>query len=143
MKKKNIVAILAILIAVLIPITVSAAGTFYCSSSVTTGGTGTLTDPWACSDDTQLASVINDQICDIYSGGDLYQIFPGSYRLHVVTWYAVDDCRVTATYDYAGYPPSTGVDLPTPYIVGAAALVGAGLIAAGYFIIRRRRLVEV
>jgi hypothetical protein len=143
MKKIHLLAILAILIALLVPVTVAAAGTFYCSTSVTTGGTGTLTDPWACSDATQLDSVINDQVCDIYNGGDLYQIFPGSYRLHVVTWYAIDDCRVTATYDYAGYPPSTGPDLPTPYLVGAAAVVGAGLIAAGFIIIRRRRLAEV
>jgi hypothetical protein len=142
MKKLRILTILAILIAVLIPVAVSAAGTFYCSSSVTSGGTGTLADPWACSDATQLDSVINDQICDVYSGGDLYQIFPSSYRYHVVTWYSVDDCRVTATYDYAGYPPSTGVDVPTPYIVGAIALVGMGLVAAGFIIIRRRKLVE-
>ena len=143
MKKLRLLAILAILIAVMIPVAVSAAGTFYCSSSVITGGTGTLTDPWACSDATQLDSVISDQICDVYSGGDLYQIFPSSYRYHVVTWYSTTDCRVTATYDYAGYPPSTGPDVPTPYIVGAVALVGAGLVAAGFIIIRRRKLAEI
>ena len=143
MKKLRLVAILAILIAVMIPVAVSAAGTFYCSTSVATGGTGTLIDPWACSDATQLDSVISDQICDVYTGGDLYQVFPSSYRYHVVTWYSVDDCRVTATYDYAGYPPSTGPDVPTPYIVGAVALVGVGLVAAGYVIIRRRKFAEV
>ena len=142
MKKLRVVAILVILIAILIPGAVYAAGTFYCSTSVTTGGTGTLTDPWACSDDAQLDTVINDQVCDIYNGGDLYQIFPGSYRYHVVTWYGIGDCRVTATYDYAGYPPSTGVDLATPYVVGAVALVGAGLVAAG-IVIRRRKLTAV
>jgi len=31
------------------------------------------------------------------------------------------------------------VDLPTPYIVGAVALVGAGLVAAGV-VIRRKRV---
>jgi hypothetical protein len=143
MKKLRLVAILAILIAVMIPLAVSAAGTFYCSTTVASGGTGILTDPWACSDGTQLDSVIDDQICDIYSGGDLYQIFPSSYRYHVVTWYSLDDCRVTATYDYAGYPPSTGPDVPTLYIIGAVALAGTGLLAAGYIIIRRRKLVEV
>ncbi|MCJ7718101.1 MAG: hypothetical protein MUO54_16490 [Anaerolineales bacterium] len=142
MKKMRILAILAVLIAVLIPGLVSAAGTFYCSTSVTTGGTGSLDDPWACSDDTQLDTVINDQICDIYAGGDLYQIFPDSYRYHVVTWYSVDDCRVTATYDYAGGPPYTGVDVPTPYIVGAVALAGAGLLAAG-IMIRRKKVTAV
>lgn len=143
MKNFRIIAILAILVAVLIPAAVSAAGTFYCSSTVTTGGTGTLVDPWACSDATQLDSVINDQICAIYSGGDLYQIFPSSYRYHVVTWYSTTDCRVTATYDYAGYPPSTGPDLPAPYLVGIVALAGAGLVAAGYVIIRRRNQAQI
>ena len=143
MKKLRLIVILAILIAVMIPAAASAAGTFYCSSSVTTGGTGTLEDPWACSDAPQLDSVINDQICAVYNGGDLYQIFPSSYRYHVVSWYSLDDCRVTATYDYAGYPPSTGPDVPTPYLVGAVALFGAGLVAAGFIIIRRRKLAEV
>jgi len=143
MKKLRLLAILAILIAVLIPVAVSAAGTFYCSTSVTIGGTGTLADPWACSDATQLDSVIDDQICAVYSGGDLYQIFPSSYRYHVVTYYSATDCRVTSTYDYVGYPPSTGPDVPTPYIVGAVALVGAGLVAAGFIIIRRRKLADI
>jgi hypothetical protein len=138
MKKFRILAIFAILVAVIIPTAVSAAGTFYCSSTVTAGGTGTLSDPWACSDATQLDSVINDQVCDIYSGGDLYQLFPNSYRYHVVTYYSVTDCRVTATYDYAGYPPYTGVNIATPYIVGIVALAGAGLVAAGFFIRRKR-----
>ncbi len=138
MKKLRLIAILAIMAALLIPGAVNAAGTFYCSTSVTTGGTGTLTDPWACSDDTQLQSVIDDQICAIYSGGDLYQLFPASYRYHVVTFYSADDCRVTATYDYAGYPPSTGVGIGTPYVVGGIALLGAGLVAAGLLLRRKR-----
>jgi hypothetical protein len=142
MKKIRLIAVLAIMAALLIPGAVNAAGTFYCSTSVTTGGTGTLADPWACSDDTQLQSVIDDQICAVYSGGDLYQLFPASYRYHVVTYYSLDDCRVTATYDYAGYPPSTGVEVATPYIVGGVALLGAGLVAAGLLIRRKRTTVE-
>jgi hypothetical protein len=138
MKKFRLIAVLAIMAALVIPGAVNAAGTFYCSSSVTTGGTGTLTDPWACSDNTQLQSVIDDQICAVYNGGDLYQLFPASYRYHVVTYYSADDCRVTATYDYAGYPPSTGVEIATPYIVGGVALLGAGLVAAGLFIRRKK-----
>lgn len=146
MKKfRNIllIAVFAVMVVGMVPSAVNAAGTFYCSTSVTTGGTGTLSDPWACSDATQLDTVINDQICDLYSGGDLYQLFPDSYRYHVVSWYSTTDCRVTATYDYAGYPPSTGVDLATPYVIGIVALVGVGLVAAGYFILRRRNQVAV
>lgn len=138
MKKYRIIAVLAIMIALLIPGAVNAAGTFYCSTSVAVGGSGTLIDPWACSDATQLQSVVDDQICAIYSGGDLYQIFPASYRYHVVTWYSVDDCRITASYDYAGYPPSTGLEIGTPFIVGGVALLGAGLVTAGLLIRRRR-----
>jgi len=96
MKKIRILAIFAVLVAILIPLTVSAAGVFYCSTSVTTGGTGSISDPWACSTAAQLDTVINDNICDIYSGGYLYQVYPDSYRYHVVTWYSVDDCRVTS-----------------------------------------------
>ena len=146
MKKfRNIllIAVFAVMIVGMVPSSVDAAGTFYCSTSVLTGGTGTLSDPWACSDATQLDTVINDQICDLYSGGDLYQLFPDSYRYHVVSWYSATDCRVTATYDYAGYPPSTGVDLATPYVIGIVAFVGVGLVAAGYFILRRRNQVVV
>ena len=143
MKKFRLIAILAIMIALLIPGAVNAAGTFYCSASVVAGGTGTLADPWACSDAIQLQTVIDDEICDVYSGGDLYQIFPASYRYHVVTWYSVDDCRVTASYDYAGYPPSTGVEIGAPYIVGGVALLGAGLVAAGLLIRRKRATAAV
>jgi hypothetical protein len=143
MKKIRLIAILAIMISLLIPGAVNAAGTFYCSTSVVAGGTGTLADPWACSDATQLQSVIDDEICDVYSGGDLYQIFPASYRYHVITWYSVDDCRVTASYDYAGYPPSTGVEIGTPYIVGGVALLGAGLVATGLLIRRKRATAAV
>jgi hypothetical protein len=141
MKKIRLIAILAVLIAVIIPVAVFAGGTFYCSTSVTAGGSGTLADPWACSDATQLDSVVNDQICDVYNGGYLYQIFPSSYRYHVVSYYSSVDCRITASYDYAGYPPSTGAEVPTPLIVGGIALLGAGLVAAGYFIVRRRNQV--
>ena len=139
MKKLRILAIFAILIAVMIPVAVSAAGVFYCSTSVAVGGTGSQGDPWACSDDTQLNSVIDDQICDIYNGGYLYQIFPSSYSYHEITWYSASDCRITSTANYAGYPPGTGVDLPAPYIIGAVAVVGAGLLAVG-LVIRRKRI---
>ena len=141
MKKLRIIAILAILIAILIPVTVSAAGVFYCSTSITVGGTGSYTDPWACSDDAQLDTVINDYICDTHGGGYLYQIFPDSYRYHVITWYSDVDCRVTATTDYAGYPPSTGVDLPIPLVVGGIAVLGAGLGTAGILLRRKKAAV--
>jgi len=38
-----------------------------------------------------------------------------------------------------GLPPGTGIDLPTPFIVGGLALLGVGLLAAG-LVVRRRSL---
>lgn len=138
MKKFRILTLMAVLVALLIPATVSAAGVFYCSTSVLSGGDGSLGDPWVCSDAAELDVVINDQICDIYNGGYLYQIFPSSYRYHVVTWYSASDCRVTSTVDYAGTPPYTGVEFPTPYLVGGAVVLGAGLLAVGMYLRRKK-----
>jgi len=104
-------------------------------------GPAAMLPSWTASSTTRFATFT--AICDIYSGGDLYQLFPSSYRYHVITWYSATDCRVTATYDYAGYPPYTGVNVATPYVIGAVALVGVGLIAAGYVILRRRKQVAV
>lgn len=140
MKKLQIILVITIVAAmlvVLVPGEVDAAGVFYCSTSVTTGGDGSYDNPWACSTEDQLQSVIDDSICDIYFGGSLYQVFPSSYTYKVVTWYSSDDCRVTSSTDYAGAPPYTGVDVPTPYIVGAVALAGAGMLAAGIYLRRK------
>ena len=143
MKKFRMIIIFSVLVALLIPGTVSAAGVFYCSTTDATGGDGSYDDPWACTDAAELDIVINDQICDIYTGGYLYQVFPDSYRYHVVTWYSVDDCRVTSTVDYAGIPPYTGVEVPTPYIVAGAVVLGAGLLVAGIFLRRKKALVAI
>lgn len=141
MKKFRIFAIVAVLIAVLIPVAVSAGGVFYCSTSVTSGGNGSYYNPWACSTDAQLDTVINDRICDTYYGGYLYQIFPGSYRYRVITWYSAADCRVTYTADYTGYPPYTGVEVPVPIIIGVVALVGTGMLVAGVVLRRKKNAV--
>lgn len=141
MKKFRILAILAVLIAVLIPVAVSAGGVFYCSTSVTSGGDGSYYNPWACSTEGQLDYVINDMICDTYYGGYLYQTFTDSYRYNVITWYSADDCRVTYSADYAGYPPYTGVEVPVPIIIGAVALVGTGMLVAGIALRRKKNAV--
>jgi hypothetical protein len=41
---------------------------------------------------------------------------------------------------YPGLPPGTGVDLPTPVIVGGLAAIGLGLVAVGVGV--RRRVVN-
>ncbi len=138
MKKLHYFLLLAILMALLIPASVSAAGTFYCSTSLTVDGDGSYANPWACPDATELDKVVNDYICDTYFGGYLYEIYPDSYRYHVVTYYSTDDCRVTSTLDYAGLPPSTGVNVPSPYIIGSITLLGLGLIGGGIYLRRKR-----
>jgi len=70
MKKFRMIAIFAILVAVLIPATVSAAGVFYCSTTDATGGDGSYDDPWACTDAAELDIVINDQQIKNYNDGD-------------------------------------------------------------------------
>ncbi len=40
---------------------------------------------------------------------------------------------------YEGLPPGTGIDLPTPIIIGGLFLIGAALLAAG-LVVRRRSL---
>lgn len=141
MKKIRIIVIVAVLIAVLIPIAVNAGGLFYCSNSITSGGSGSYNNPWACSTADQLDYVINDRICDTYHGGYLYQIFTNSYRYNVITWYSASDCRVTYSADYSGYPPYTGVEVPVPIIIGVVALVGTGMLVAGLALRRKKNAV--
>jgi hypothetical protein len=141
MKKFRILAIVAVLIAVLIPVAVNAGGVFYCSTNITSGGSGSYYNPWACSTAAQLDYVIDDRICDIYHGGYLYQIFTNSYRYNIITWYSADNCRVTYSADYTGYPPYTGVEVPVPIIIGVVALVGTGMLVAGLALRRKKNAV--
>jgi hypothetical protein len=143
MKKIRILAIAALVAAVLIPAAVLAGGTFYCSTTAATDGDGTLNNPWMCTTEEELNTVIDDRICATYLGGNLYEIFPDSYTLHVITYYSASDCRVTSSTDFAGFPPDTGVNIPTPVIVAGAALAGAGLVAAGIFLKNKQEEVTV
>ena len=86
MKKLRYVLIVAILLAVLIPFTVQAAGTFYCSASYSGDGSGTFANPWGCSTQQELDYVINTLICGRYGGGVLYRLFPTSYVFYDIVW---------------------------------------------------------
>jgi hypothetical protein len=138
MKKIRILMIVAVFIALLIPVAVSAAGVFYCSASISSGGDGSYAYPWACSTDAQVNSIINDVICRQYNGGHLYRIFANSYVYYRITPVAatVPQCTVTQT-EYPGYPPNTGPDLPLPLILGTAAVIGVVLVGAGLTLRRR------
>ncbi len=140
MKKIRILMIVAVLIAVLIPVAVSAAGVFYCSALISSGGNGSYSFPWACSTEAQLNDIIMNVICFQYDGGHLYRIFSNSYVYYRITPAAATtrQCTVTST-EYPGYPPNTGPDLPLPLILGAAAVLGIVLVGAG-LTLRRKAL---
>jgi hypothetical protein len=137
MKKMRILLIAAVLIALLIPTTVLAAGTFYCSALISSGGSGTYANPWACSSDAQLNTIIYDYICNRYNGGYLYRIFSGSYVLYRIDYAASAQCTVTGT-EYPGYPPDTGPELPISLVLASAGAVGAILLVAGLTLRRKQ-----
>jgi len=142
MKKMRIIMVAAVLMMLLIPTAVSAAGTFYCSALKSSGGVGTYANPWACSTDAQLNTVIYVYVCYQYGGGHLYQVYENSYiyyrieRVPVVT--GQYECRITFRGEYPGFPPDTGPDIPLPLILGAAAVAGGLLLVAGITLRRRR-----
>lgn len=135
MKKIHIILITALLIAVLIPVAVSAAGVFYCSANKSTGGAGTWANPWACSTNAQVDNLINI-ICYDYYGGHLYRIFDSYYVYYRIEWGGVQTrCTVTSA-EYPGYPPNTGVELPMPLMLAGGAALGLLLVGAGVFLRR-------
>jgi hypothetical protein len=135
----RIVVLLAVLFGLLIPVGVSAAGTFYCSTLISSGGYGSFNDPWACSNQTQLDHVIQDVICEQYGGGHLYRIFSGYYVYYRIEWYGQNECVIAYQTRYPGYPPDTGVDLPMPLVISAAAAAGALLLVVGLALRKKNR----
>lgn len=134
MKKTRILIVAAVLLALLIPAAVQAAGTFYCSTLIASGGEGSFADPWACGTDAQFNDVI-DTICTTHGGGVLFRIFDGSYvfyRFEIVNGV----CTTTDTAEYAGSPPNTG--FPLPLILAIAAGTGVLLLGAG-LVLRQKR----
>jgi hypothetical protein len=140
MSKLRIALVAALLVALLSPFAVLAAGTFYCNTGITSGGNGTYASPWACNTPDQLHYVIYDLVCARYGGGVLYAIRPGGYTYYNIAYTSQNGqwvCNITYQADYPGYPPNTGVDLPAPLIAalaGAAALV---LVVAGLLLRRK------
>jgi len=144
MKKIRIALIAAILVALLIPMAVSAAGVFYCSEAKSSGGNGTYNNPWACRTQAQLDNIIYDRICAVYNGGHLYQIRLGGYTYYRIEWVysgSQRTCTITYRANYSGYPPNTGVDLPAPFIISSAVGVGILLLVAGLALRRRKSAV--
>jgi hypothetical protein len=137
MKKLRYVLIVLILLAVLIPFTVQAAGTFYCSSSLSGGGSGTYGNPWGCSTQQELDYVINTLICGQYGGGVLYRLFPTSYVYYDIVYTVGAACSIRFQAEYPGRPPRTGVNLPAP-LVASLAVAGALVIGGVGLVLRRK-----
>ncbi len=137
MKKLRFVLIIAVLLALLIPFTVQAAGTFYCDASFPNGGSGTFNNPWGCSTQQQLDYVINTLICGRYGGGVLYRLFPNSYVFYDIVMNANQVCTIRFQAEYPGFPPDTGVNLPAPLIASLA--VAGALVIGGVGLVLRRK----
>ena len=139
MKRRSIVLLATVLLALAIPLTVYAAGYYYCTTLPTAGGgNGTYAYPWACSTNEQLNHIIYDLICS-YGGGVLYQIHADSYVYYQIAWVGNNVCQITFQARYPGYPPRTGVEFPMPLIVGVAVGMAILLVVVG-LLLRRRSL---
>lgn len=136
MNKMRLALIVALLMALMIPMTVQAAGVFYCSTLRASGGTGTYADPWACGTQAQIDTVVYSYICNA-GGGWLYQIYANEYVYYRIEWVG-KQCQITWQQRYPGYPPNTGVDIPMPLLVGGALTLGAVMVVGGVALRRRK-----
>jgi len=137
MKKLRVVLVVAVLLALLIPVTVMAAGTFYCDASSSVNGNGAFANPFGCSTQQELDYVINTLICNQYGGGVLYRLFPTSYVYYDIVYTVGAACSIRFTAEYPGRPPRTGVNLPAP-VVASLAVFGALVIGGVGLVLRRK-----
>lgn len=136
MNRIRIAILVALVLALMLPFSVQAAGVYYCSGLLTgTGGNGTFAYPWACPDQASLNRIIYDVICPA-GGGWLYQIQSGYFIYYRIEW-VNNQCTITFQQRYNGYPPNTGVNLPMPMLVASVAGFGALLIVGGVFLRRK------
>jgi hypothetical protein len=65
----------------------------------------------------------------------------GTWMFRVREWQDDGTCPLSTDVEgwVEGLPPGTGIDLPTPLIVGGLAVLGAALVATG-LVVRRRSL---
>jgi hypothetical protein len=136
MKRLSFAWILAVVLAILLPMTVFASwDIYYCSAEHDYDGNGSYDDPWSCTTDSEFDHVV-DKICD-YGGGILYEIVEDGYYRHTIEWDG-KVCEVTDSVFYHGYPPDTGLTLPPPLIFGGAMALGIALLAGGVVLFRKR-----
>jgi hypothetical protein len=97
------------------------AGTYYVNTANTTNGTGTQTSPFNTLDAAISAAQNNPY------GGYIY------------TWNATSNTWVYYGYIATVVPPDTGTPISGPALFALLGLVSLGLIAGGWFLLRRSR----
>ena len=77
--------------------------------------------------------ILYEMCCDCATDED------GEWRFHVRNLRPDGTCDYEMGNEgcYEMLPPGTGIDLPTPVIIGGLSIMGLGLLAAG-FLVRRR-----
>lgn len=121
-------AILALVGFFLLPLPAWADNTYFCNASVSQGGNGSATSPWACADDAQLEAVLNT-VCT-NGGGTLYRSLSDSFVTYNVEVAENAGCTV-ASQITPGQPPTSGGDSLSSVLLLAVGLVGAAALIVG------------
>lgn len=126
--------ILAIVGVLSLPLSARAESTYFCNASVSQGGNGSATSPWACADDAQLEAVLNT-VCT-NGGGTLYRSLGDSFVTYTIRPTENGGCAVDSQTS-PGQPPTAGGDSwLSPLLLGAALL---GMTALGVGLLLRLR----
>jgi hypothetical protein len=120
--------ILAIVGFLLLPLVARADTVYFCNASVSQGGNGSATSPWACADDAQLEAVLNT-VCT-NGGGTLYRSLSESFVTYNVEAVANAGCTV-ASQITPGQPPTSGGDSLSSTLLLAVGLLGAAALIIG------------
>jgi hypothetical protein len=122
---KKLVLIVVVLAALLVTaspaMAQSYAGTYYVNTANTTNGTGTQASPFNTLDAAITAAQNNPY------GGYIY------------TWNATTNAWVYYGYISTVVPPDTGMPLSTPALFALLGIVAVGMVAGGWFLMRRSR----
>jgi hypothetical protein len=94
-------------------------GTYYVNTANTTNGTGTQSSPF-----NTLEAAIAAAQNNPYGG-------------YIYTWNATSNTWVYYGYIATVVPPDTGMPISSPALFGLLGLVSVGLIAGGWFLLRR------
>jgi hypothetical protein len=137
MKKIGIAISLLLLLSLIPTAALAQVPAYYCSYNVGTGGDGSYSYPWQCTDSNQVNQLVS-QICSSHTSAVLYQIVSNGYYYHTIGIPSGGTCQITSSVFYSGYPPNTGITLPVPLMISAMVALGIALLGGGYLIYRKR-----